>query len=341
MKRGVERMARRTRQWFVLGGCLAGLLFCGVYLALNSSNGQINPFRRSAFDGERAYGALKQICAFGPRPSNSPGMEAQRQFLAEHFQRLGARVGVQTWEERHPQNGSPVPMGNLIVEWHPDRQERILLCAHYDTRPFPDRDRKNPRGTFLGANDGASGVAVLYELGFHMPQLGGVCGVDFVLFDGEEFIFDDRRDSDRYFLGAKRFAETYAAQPPQHRYRWGVLLDMVGDAELQIYQERNSLHYARGLVNDIWRVAESLGVSEFKPRVRHEIRDDHLPLNEIARIPSCDIIDFDYPRPGLGPSYWHTEQDSPDKCSAASLGKVGTVVLTWLQQETAKQRPAR
>ena len=223
-----------------------------------------------------------------------------------------------------------VTISNLVIEWHPERTARVLLCAHYDTRPFPDRDRQRPKGVFVGANDGASGVALLMELGRHMPALQSSIGVDFVLFDGEEFVFDENRDRDYYFIGSTFFARNYRNNPPAYKYRGGVLLDMVADAQLQLYQERNSVKHARDLVTQIWNMANRLDVSEFVRQTRHELRDDHIPLNEIARIPTCDIIDFDYPRPG-GRQYWHTEDDTPDKCSATSLAKVGWVVLEWLK----------
>ena len=282
------------------------------------------------FNGQRSYQYLKEICAIGPRVSGSVGMRRQQEMLTKHFTQLGGRVSMQTWEERHPQqNGASVTMGNMIVEWHPERKDRIVLCAHYDTRPFPDRDPQRPRGTFLGANDGASGVALLSELAHHMPKLTSKYGVDFVLFDAEEFVFDDRRD--KYFLGSEHFAQTYASQPPPHRYHWGVLLDMIGDKELQLYQEKNSVRWrdTRPLVRDIWITARRLGVNEFIFKAKHEVRDDHLALRNIAKIPTCDIIDFDYPRPGRQ-SYWHTEADTPDKCSALSLAKVGWVIHQWL-----------
>jgi hypothetical protein len=281
-------------------------------------------------NGERSYGYLKEICAIGPRPSGSPGMLKQQELLNEHFAKLGGRVSLQSFEIRHPQNGDKVKLSNLIVEWHPERKERILLCAHYDTRPFPDRDRKKPKGRFVGANDGASGAAVLMELAHDMPGLQSRFGVDFVLFDGEEFVFDDK---DKYFLGSEYFAEQYLMQPPGHTYRWGVLLDMVGDAKLEIYQEKNSVRWAdtRPLVVDIWKTAKRLGVEEFIDRVRHEVRDDHLALRNIGKIPTCDIIDFDYPN-SKATSYWHTEEDTPEKCSALSLAKVGWVLREWLKQ---------
>jgi hypothetical protein len=282
-------------------------------------------------DAERAMGYLRQICQIGPRISGTEGMRKQQELLSAHFEKLGGEVAMQRFSARHPIDGSRVSMANMIVTWHPDRKERILLCAHYDTRPLPDRD-PNPAqrrsGTFLGANDGASGVAVLMELAHQMPELESRYGVDFVLFDAEELVYDSQ---DPYFLGSEWFSRKYVAEPPPHTYRWGVLLDMVGDADLDIFQERNSMwwHDTRPLVEDIWATARELGVREFIPRVKHEIRDDHLKLRNIAKIPTCDIIDFDF---GPGNRFWHTTEDTPQRCSGASLAKVGYVVLRWLQQ---------
>lgn len=275
------------------------------------------------FNGTRAYKYLEQVCAIGPRPSGSPGMAKQQEMLAKHFTELGGKVGFQRFRVPHPQTGQPVPMANLVVQWHPKAKRRILLCAHYDTLPFPMLDPEDPKGRFVGANDGGSGVAVLMELAHEIPKLRLRYGVDFVLFDGEEFIFDRR---DRYFLGSEYFARQYRDHPPPFRYRWGVLLDMIGDADLQIYYERNSVRWpeTRPLVEDIWSTARRLGVREFIPRKKYEIRDDHLPLRNIGRIPACVIIDFDYP-------VWHTRDDTVDQCSALSLAKVGWVVREWLK----------
>ncbi len=286
-----------------------------------------------AFDGGRAYRHLLDLCAFGRRVSGSQGMERQQAYLTEHFTALGATVSKQQFQARDPLSGQFVPMANLIVQWRPDARERILLCAHYDTRPYPDNDPDpaRRRDLFLGANDGASGVAVLCELGRHLPDLPTRYGVDFVFFDGEELVYDARRDP--FFLGSEHFARDYAANPPPHRYRWGVLLDMVGDRSLELYIERNSYSWpdTRPLVESIWSTARRLGVREFIPRLGHLVDDDHIKLHDIAGIPTCDIIDFDYPRPGR-PTYWHTTHDTPDKCSAESLGKVGRVLLEWLKR---------
>jgi glutaminyl-peptide cyclotransferase len=278
------------------------------------------------FNGERAFGYLESLCALGPRPSGSAAMSEQQKLLTEHFEKLGAKVRRQEFRVRHPRTGEPVSMTNLIVEWHPERTERILLCAHYDTRPYPDRDRRNPRGKFIGANDGGSGTAILMELGNQMANMPGKLGVDFVLFDGEEFVF---QEGDAYFFGSEYFAADYAnqrTQPGAHRYRWGVLLDMVGDADLQIYPDRHSMSWpdTRPLVEQIWGTARRLGVSEFSMNRRFDILDDHIKLHDIGGIPCCDIIDFNYP-------YWHTEADVPQNCSALSLAKVGWVVQEWLK----------
>ena len=275
------------------------------------------------FNGARAYEYLEQVCAIGPRPSGSPGMSAQQKLLTGHFQKLGGRVQLQPFRVRHPVDGSIVEMANLIVQWHPQSTRRILLCAHYDTLPFPMLDPVDPKGRFVGANDGASGVAVLMELAHEIPKLGCRYGVDFVLFDGEEFIFSQRH---RFFLGSEYFARSYARNPPPFRYRWGVLLDMVGDKDLQIYQERYSMGWkdTRPLVEEIWATARRLGVREFVPTTGYTVRDDHLPLHNIGRIPCCDVIDFDYPP-------WHTREDTPEQCSALSLAKVGWVIREWLR----------
>jgi hypothetical protein len=300
-----------------------------------SAAAPVQPFKASMtpFDGERAYDILKQICAIGPRVSGSQGMARQQNLLKDHFEKLGGKVSLQEFEGRRPIDGARVKMANLIVEWHPERKERILLCAHYDTRPYPDEDPdpRRRRDPFIGANDGASGVALLCEMGRHMPDLKSRYGVDFVLFDAEELIYDPSRDP--YFLGSEHFARQYVAQPPEHRYRWGVLVDMIGDKELQIFREANSMAWpdTRPLVLDIWDTARSMGVREFIHVTKYDIRDDHLALRNIAKIPTCDIIDFDYPRP-RGPNYWHTTKDVPENCSAESLTKVGAVLLTWLER---------
>ena len=283
----------------------------------------------SRFDRDAAFGYLKDICEIGPRPSASPGMQKQQLYLQQHFARIGGRFLSQSFSARSPYDGRWVQLHNIVIQWHPERTKRLMICCHYDTRPFADSDRQNPRAKFIGANDGGSGVALLCELGKHMAALEGNYGVDFVFFDGEEFVIQPRRDP--MFLGSTYFAQQYAQGNIGWKYEQAVLVDMVADKDLQIFLEGNSMHFARGLTLDVWSVAKSLGVHEFIPEEKRFIRDDHLALNEIAKIPTCDIIDFDFPNPRQGNIYWHTREDKLENCSAESLGKVGSVVLAWIR----------
>ncbi|MEN6459233.1 MAG: M28 family peptidase [Thermoguttaceae bacterium] len=324
--------ARRLRTGMLL--LAASTLIGGLAIAFwlwpkGDAAGSTLSLEQIPFDGARAYGYLKQLCAIGPRRSGSAGMRTQQRLLAEHFQKLGGVVEFQQFRARDPRDNSWVPMANLVVRWHPRSAERILLCAHYDTLPYPLEDRTDPHGTFVGANDNASGVALLMELAHDLLKLGGKYGVDFVLLDGEEYIF---RPREPMYLGASFFAQQYAkqqaAEHPAYRYRWGVLLDMVGAADLKLPIEGNSAWWreTRPLVNEIWSTAARLGVGEFLPRKAGEIEDDHIELYSTGRIPCIDIIQQldDYPP-------WHTRQDTPEQCSPLSLAKVGWVIREWIK----------
>lgn len=277
------------------------------------------------FDGKRAYADLKAICDIGPRISGTDGMVRQQQLLVEHFTQLGATCSFQEFDVPHPETGAPTRLANLIVSWHPESTERVLIACHYDTRPYPDRELnvRNRKAPFIGANDGGSGVALLMELGRQMSTLQPRYGVDFVFFDAEELIYDTPRD--KYFLGSEHFAQAYVNRPPAHRYVAGVLLDMVADKDLKIYYESYSIRNARAVTESVWAAADRIGTKQFFARRRHEVRDDHLPLNEIAKIPTCDVIDFDYP-------HWHTRNDIPANCSGESLAVVGRVMMAWLSE---------
>lgn len=280
-------------------------------------------------DARRAFGYLVEVCRIGPRISGTAGMAQQQQLIVDHFSKFNVQTRFQPFSAVHPLSGDPVRMNNIIISWHPQAKERVLLACHYDTRPYPDREIINRRGTFIGANDGASGVALFMELAHHMAKLRPTYGVDFVFFDAEELVY---ARGDKYFLGSEYFAKEYVNRPPEdYRYVCGVLVDMIADRRLNLYKEKNSLKYAAYITNSIWETARRLDTKEFIHRAKHEVQDDHLPLNQIARIPTCDIIDFDY-------AHWHTTKDVPAACSGTSMAKVGRVLLHWLQ---AVPPPAR
>ena len=279
-------------------------------------------------DGDRAYGYLKAICQIGPRPAGSAANTRQRKMVAEHFQKHGAKVRERPFAATDPVSNAPVSMANLIGSWFPDRLDRVVIGVHYDTRPFPDEDPifANRRKPFIGANDGASGVALLMEIAHHLQDSATPWGVDLVLFDGEELVYGGgNNQTGDYFLGSKAFAEEYKkAKKDKARYVAGMVLDMVGDRDLAIDKEPYSMEFAAKLVNDVWGVAKALEVDQFRDKTGRAVYDDHLALNDVG-IPTIDIIDFDYP-------YWHTAGDLPERCSGASLAQVGKVVTAWLNK---------
>ncbi|MFY7951852.1 MAG: M28 family peptidase, partial [Armatimonadaceae bacterium] len=195
---------------------------------------------------------------------------------------------------------------------NPDAPTQILLCAHWDTRPTADQEidptkRKRP---IDGANDGASGVAVLLELARNLAEKKPNVGVQFVFFDGEDF----GPGIENMFLGAK----AYAAKPLFPKPAFGILIDMIGDKNLGIYRELNSDAVAADINTLVFKAAKDLGVVAFVDEPRHEILDDHLPLIRKGW-KVIDLIDFDY-----GP--WHTLDDTVEQCSPASLKAVGDVL---------------
>ncbi|RLS58186.1 MAG: peptidase M28 [Planctomycetota bacterium] len=274
-------------------------------------------------DAQRAFGYLEAICKLGPRISGTEPMALQQQLVGKHFTALGARVSLQEFDTPHPVHGTPVRIRNMIVEWHPETTTRVLLSCHYDTRPRPDEELlpSQRNGVFIGANDGGSGVATLMEIGHAIPTLPMSVGVDFIFFDAEELIY---QKPGKFFIGSEYFARQYRDQPPAYRYQAGVLLDMVADLRPQFYFEGNSLRLAPDVTRSVWAAAKAEGVKEFFPKVKHTVIDDHLALNQVARIPTCDVIDFDYP-------HWHKRNDLPAACSGETMAKVARVMLRWLR----------
>ncbi len=257
--------------------------------------------------------------------SGTDGMKKQQELIQKHFEKLGAKVEYQRFQARQRSRPDKVEMANMIVSWHPDRHRRVILCSHYDTRPIADQepDERRWRDPFVSANDGGSGVALLMELGHHMKDLKTNVGVDFVLFDGEEYIF---HRNDDYFFGSKHFGAEYSkSKRGKVRYSAAILLDMIGGKGASFPVEQNSWKFAEPLVVEVWRIAAELKCQAFRGNFgKFEVLDDHVPLNR-AGIPAIDIIDFDYP-------HWHRLTDTPENCSPESMEQVARVLLVWLQR---------
>ena len=199
------------------------------------------------FDPARAVGYVRQLCDIGPRVSGTPGMAKQIELVEKHFKDHGATVTRQEFKARQASKKEPVAMTNLIVSWQPAKEKRVLFCSHYDTRPIADQedDRARWNRPFVSANDGTSGVALFMELAHHMKGYKGDAGIDFILFDGEEYVFETSRfgGGDRYFIGSDHFADEYARtrDARKHRYAGGVLLDLFGAKGAKLKVEANSM----------------------------------------------------------------------------------------------------
>jgi hypothetical protein len=277
-----------------------------------------------AFDGKRAMGYLESICKIGPRMSGTEGMKKQQELIEKHFKALGGKVTYQRFTARQKSVRKPVDMANMVISYHPDRTRRAIICSHYDTRPIADQE-PNPRrwrDPFVSANDGASGVALMMEMANHLKDLKTTVGIDFVFFDGEEYVFNKNDD---YFFGSKQFGVEYGKVRRKITWTGAILLDMIAGKGATFPIEQNSRWRANKLVREVWGIAKELKCDSFKESLsKYEVLDDHIPLNR-AGIPAIDIIDFDYP-------HWHRLTDVPKNCSAAPMEQVAKVCSVWLQR---------
>jgi len=277
---------------------------------------------RPSFDGAAAHGHVETQVGFGPRVPGSEGHAAQLAWMGERFTEWADTVLYQefTWTT---ESGEELALTNVLARFLPDREHRVLLVAHWDTRPRSDQasdpaDRDTP---VPGANDGASGVAVLMELARMMSAQPPATGVDILLVDGEDY----GPGTEDMYLGARHYAQNPLPPTP----RFGVLLDMVGDVEPSFPIEGNSAEQAPQVARRVWDIAARLGYGRYFPsQVGGYVSDDHIPLSE-AGIPTVDIIDFSY---GPDHAWWHTPLDTPDKVSPQTLGMVGEVVAELVYQ---------
>jgi len=278
----------------------AGLSGCGPGLAV---------------DGARAQERVRHQVAAGPRIPGTPGHAAIARWIGAELGRLGAKVERQTFVDSSL--GRPLELTNLIGHYGPPSGRHIALCAHWDSRPWCDQDPDSARrhDPLPGANDGASGVAVLLEVAELLHGKPPPVGVDLAFFDGEDQ--GEAREPDQFCLGSREYARRLA--PGQVTAAF--LFDMVGDRELEIHPERNSVRRASNLVAIVNQAARATGASAFKDDPRWELTDDHIRLLD-AGLPAVDIVDFDYPA-------WHTHDDTPQHTSPESLAEVARVA-GWL-----------
>jgi hypothetical protein len=254
------------------------------------------------FDADRAFADLVRQTEFGPRVPGTDAHQACATWLQEQLAPHADLVWAQPFTSFVPLVDDSLSFTNII---------------HWDTRPYADNDpdSANWRKPIDGANDGASGVALLLEVARALSRQPPSVGVDIVFFDGEDL--GQSGADEEWCLGSRYFTSHLTL-----KYDWVIIVDLIGDRNLTIYREGYSNRFAKDLQDRVWKIAAELGESSFRPELEFDIIDDHVPFL-MHGMPAIDIIDLRYP-------HWHTLGYTVDKCSAESLGRVGRVILQVL-----------
>ena len=266
------------------------------------------------FNGGRAFEDLKHLVSFGPRPSGSPALVKAREWLIHELRGAGAQVEEDSFTASTPIG--PIPMSNLIAKFPGSGRETVVVAGHYDTKRFDDF-------RFVGANDGGSSAALLLELARVLNGQKHTSNYWLVFFDGEEAVRPQWAGTDNTY-GSRHLVEKLSESGELGRIKALILVDMIGDAKLQIPRESNSTPWLTDLV---FKTAQRLGYAKYFVNSQEAVEDDQIPFIN-AGVSALDLID-----PDFGPnSYWHTAQDTPDHCSPLSLTIVGRVVAASLEE---------
>lgn len=278
------------------------------------------------FSSERAFQYIEDQVNFGPRVPNSEAHREAIQYFNDHFRETAGSSAVYVQSFQQVVYGDTLNLYNLIAAFGTEHQDRILLAAHWDSRPRAEEDPNDPDSPILGADDGGSGVGVLMEFANIFAEHPLPIGVDIILFDGEDY--GEVSDIDHYFLGSRYWGNN----PPVPGYnpRFGILLDMVGGENALFPKEGFSMQFAPSLVDEIWSIAAEFGHGDlFVDQRGGRIADDHIIVEELTGIPMINIIHHRVDALGnvQFPPYWHTHNDNMDIIDKDVLQAVGDVVL--------------
>ena len=326
---------------------LLALLIAGMTACGNSKNnqaagdttpaGEASNVSVPAFNADSAYQYVKAQCDFGPRVPNTQAHRLCGEYLFQKLRQFGAQVYDQH-ADLIAYDNTILKARNIIASFNPDNRRRVLLCAHWDSRPYADeeQDEALQRKPILGANDGASGVGVLLEVARQLQQQAPTIGIDIVLFDAEDYgiptFYRGSYKPDTWCLGSQ-----YWGRIPHvagYNARFGILLDMVGGRGATFYYEGFSQRTAGKYVKKIWDAAHRIGFGSYFPqRNGSEVTDDHVYVYQLRKIPCVDIINYDpNASSGFG-DFWHTHRDNMDIIDRATLQAVGQTVLEVIYNE--------
>ena len=291
-----------------------------------------------AFDADSAYAYVKAQTDFGPRVPNTQAHKDCGEYLAKQLETFGAKVYNQ-YADLEAWDGTILKARNIIGAYNPDSKKRVMLCAHWDSRPYADydADAKNHKKPIDGANDGASGVGVLLEIARQIQKEAPAVGIDIIFFDAEDYGTPDWHTGSHkpndWCLGSQYWSRT--PHVPGYFARYGILLDMVGGKGGSFHYEPFSYRTARKEVKKIWDKAHELGYGNyFIKQEGSEVIDDHVYVNQLARIPCVDIINYDpvYENSSFGPT-WHTVNDNISNIDRNTLKAVGQTVMDVIYNE--------
>lgn len=293
-----------------------------------------------SFNADSAFYFVEQQVEFGPRIPNTKAHRQTANFIVGHLKRHGAVVQVQEFESPSFE-GERLSLRNIIASFFPDKKKRVLLAAHWDTRPFADKDSVNKTAKFDGANDGASGVGVLLEIARILAaEKSPDVGVDLIFFDGEDW-GERHGEQDRVPLadGLEEWWCLGSQYWSKHKHKSGysayysILVDMVGAKNAQFHKEGYSVEYAPSVTDKVWQTAASIGYSHVFVSQRQEaVMDDHYFVNTVAKIPAVDIIHFE-PGGNYFGDFHHSQKDNLSIISKETLKAVGQTILTVLYRE--------
>lgn len=287
---------------------------------------------RPAFNADSAYSFVAKQVAFGPRVPNTEAHAETKDYLANKLESYGFEITLQDANVK-AFNGMTLKLTNIIGAYLPEKNNRILLFAHWDSRPFADQDSKDKNKPIDGANDGASGVGVLLEVARQIQKKQPEIGIDIIFFDGEDYGQPSggmgKRQDKTWCLGSQYWAKN----PHKANYtaNYGILLDMVGAKNAFFTKEAISRYYASHVVEKVWNHAKLLGHGKYFvfQESSHVGEDDHLYVNTIAKIPSIDIIQYDPKTRAFG-EHWHTHDDNMSIIDKETLGAVGETILATI-----------
>ncbi len=331
---------KQTNQLLLYYFCISLLFLFSCDSDTNQTENKLKTYKKISapeFVADSAYEYIARQVAFGPRVPNTTSHDSCALYLMQHFKQYSDNVIVQHAKVR-AYDGTMLSIKNIIAQFQPEKNNRILLFAHWDTRPFADHDPDSTKQNMPidGANDGGSGTGVLMEIGRHLSKTRPYFGIDIILFDAEDYGQPDHIEldykPDTWCLGSQYWAKN----PHKLRYNafYGILLDMVGGKNAVFTQERNSVYYAPGLLEKVWANAHALGYGKyFSYQKTPPITDDHLYINRILNIPCIDIIPYDESAKSSFGDFWHTHNDNMDIISKETLKAVGQTVLETIYSE--------